>query len=368
VLSTSPRQATHFRLERGYPFALNLEFTKSDDSPIDLSGSSIYFDMDQPDHLGGADIVVARPAVKEVPHTLGRAFFSLQGDDLDLEPGEYPFAFTLQAAGGYGTIVVKGTIEIVGNANDIPLANFTDGGAPFELGVKMLSQNRIVVKTNHLPDKLLEAFADQAASDASAAGGYATAAAGSAAAAATSAAAAAASAVAADASADAAETYRAQASGYAVNAVSAASNAETSADEAAASAAAAAASAAASGLDATGVPSGYIPRAIPGDDWAWGPLELNPPGADGWTIVSSGGEAVSEWEWQPMPAGGVTEVNGETGAVSLSAADVGAAAAAHNHDAAYIAKGDITAIDVITQAAYDALDPKVATTFYVIVG
>lgn len=62
----------------------------------------------------------------------------------------------------------------------------------------------------------------------------------------------------------------------------------------------------------------------------------------------------------------VSSVNSETGAVVLDAADVGAAPAVHNHDAAYIPKGDITAIDVLTQTEYDAIDPKVATTLYVI--
>jgi hypothetical protein len=37
-------------------------------------------------------------------------------------------------------------------------------------------------------------------------------------------------------------------------------------------------------------------------------------------------------EWGAAPASGVSSVNGETGAVSLSAADVGAAAATHTHD------------------------------------
>lgn len=33
-----------------------------------------------------------------------------------------------------------------------------------------------------------------------------------------------------------------------------------------------------------------------------------------------------------------------------------------------VTSGDVDAIDVLTQAAYDALDPPVATTLYVIVG
>lgn len=47
----------------------------------------------------------------------------------------------------------------------------------------------------------------------------------------------------------------------------------------------------------------------------------------------------------------------------------GFAASSHNHDGAYLAKtADIQSIVKITQAAYDALTPKVATTLYVIVG
>jgi len=45
--------------------------------------------------------------------------------------------------------------------------------------------------------------------------------------------------------------------------------------------------------------------------------------------VNSGGTAP---EWGAAPASGVSSVNGESGAVSLSAADVGAAAATHTHD------------------------------------
>lgn len=55
--------------------------------------------------------------------------------------------------------------------------------------------------------------------------------------------------------------------------------------------------------------------------------------------------------------GAVSSVNTKTGAVVLNAADVGA-----------IPAGDITLIDVVTQAEYDALVTKVPTTLYVIQG
>ena len=51
----------------------------------------------------------------------------------------------------------------------------------------------------------------------------------------------------------------------------------------------------------------------------------------------------------------------------LQAALTGKSDSTHNHAGAYIPAGDITVIDQVTQAQYDALTP-VATTLYVIVG
>lgn len=88
-----------------------------------------------------------------------------------------------------------------------------------------------------------------------------------------------------------------------------------------------------------------------------------------------------------IEAGGVTSVNGEVGVVVLSAADVGAATEAQGElaDSAVqpaaiadmvvqseiadmVESTDVDTIVVLTQAAYDALDPPVSTTLYVVVG
>lgn len=49
-------------------------------------------------------------------------------------------------------------------------------------------------------------------------------------------------------------------------------------------------------------------------------------------------------------------------------ADARFATKTHNHDATYIKSTSLRDAVVMTQAAYDALSPKVATTLYVIVG
>lgn len=81
-------------------------------------------------------------------------------------------------------------------------------------------------------------------------------------------------------------------------------------------------------------------------------------------------------EGDAASTGAVSSVNALTGDVVLDADSVGAAPAVHNHDdryytetesdARYIQAGDITAIDVLTQAEYDAIDPKIETTLYII--
>jgi hypothetical protein len=412
VLSTSPRQETFFRLERGYPFALNIALTDSEDNPVDLTGASMFFDMDQPARLGGANVITMRAVVLTNPRTLGLGFFSLNGDDLDVAPGEYPFAFTLLADGGYGTVVIKGSIEIVANANQVALADFTSGGAPFSLGVKMLAQNRIVVKTNHLPSTVLEAYTDAAQTAASAAQISADQAAASAAAAEAtadsivgdvSAQVALAEAAAADAEAfnTSAATHSANASASAAGATASAlaaagdasdaeafnTSAATHAANAAASAASAdadAAAAAASAAEAAAQPDRRTfwlnePDDLPETDIAVGDLAFKLNHTTGFVevhICQDVGPPVPTWNtigaYRFVPTGAdpgeVLVADGASKAVWQTPATAGLATAAHDHDGDYIpTTADILDIVKITQAAYDALTPPVATTLYIIV-
>jgi hypothetical protein len=328
-----------------------------------------------------------RPAVLEDPATLGRAFFSLQGDDLDIAPGEYPFAFTILAAGGYGTVVIKGTAEIIGNANDVPLADFTNGGAPFELGVKMLAQNRIVVKTNHLPDKLLQALTADAETASSAAGISAEQAATSAAAAAASAAAAedsvidlsevadqaaasatsaATSADAAAASATSAATSASDAEAFNTSAATHAANADASADAAAASATAADASAdAAAASAATWVDrrTYWLNEAddLPTTDLTVGDIAFQLNHTTGFVTVSicqvdvpATWNTIGAYRFVPTNPieGKVLGVDGDEKPVWVDAG---------------VQSTEILVIDKLTQAEYDAIVTPDPETLYVIV-
>jgi hypothetical protein len=224
MISTSPNQVTHIRAEHGYPLAVKLAFTKVDDSPMDLTGCMLLFYLSYPKHKGGAAILSQVAIPKDTPNSLGL---------ISVTPTE-----------GLATIVVKGVLEIELNANTVGTPDFTLVSPAIELSVKLAKQNKVIVRTNHLPDHTLVAYVDNAAESASQAGIYA----GQAAASADSAADSAAAAALSEGSSEEA-TAAAAAASTAADASS--DSADVSADEAAASAAAAqnAANAAAQGED-----------------------------------------------------------------------------------------------------------------------
>jgi hypothetical protein len=244
MISTSPNQVTHIRAEHGYPLAVKLAFTKVDDSPMDLTGCMLLFYLSYPKHKGGAAILSQVAIPKDTPNSLGLALLSVQGEDLQLPKGEYPFVISVTPTEGLATIVVKGVLEIELNANTVGTPDFTLVSPAIELSVKLAKQNKVIVRTNHLPDHTLVAYVDNAAESASQAGIYA----GQAAASADSAADSAAAAALSEGSSEEA-TAAAAAASTAADASS--DSADVSADEAAASAAAAqnAANAAAQGED-----------------------------------------------------------------------------------------------------------------------
>ena len=70
---------------------------------------------------------------------------------------------------------------------------------------------------------------------------------------------------------------------------------------------------------------------------------------------------------QVKAAAPVQSVNGRTGAVT-GLSEPGDNVSDFTNDAGYVASADVSNIVKLTQAAYDALDPPVETTLYIVVG
>lgn len=120
-----------------------------------------------------------------------------------------------------------------------------------------------------------------------------------------------------------------------------------------------------SGLpDPDTAPEGYVLKLGPFQEPTWGPDGLSADGAlDGHVPVADGSNG---WQWEAPP---VPPHNHDAQYYTEAEADARFAAIGHNHNGAYIAKGDVAVIDKVTQAEYDALvagGTVVATTLYVI--
>jgi hypothetical protein len=182
MISTSPRQQVPITLKRLRPFSLSLAFEKSGKKPVDLTGSELRLVLAKLKRKGG-EVLVTQSGFVNSP-TNGLARFDIQGDDLDMPAGQYVLTATLTDSGGFESTIFDSEVEVEHNADpSIP----TDYGSvipPLSLTVLMREQNRITVRVNHVPDKVLYASAQDAAAAGTAAAAAAAAQAAAAAAAA----------------------------------------------------------------------------------------------------------------------------------------------------------------------------------------
>lgn len=147
-LSNSPRQHTVLRLEREKSFALGLFFVTADGGPVDLTGATVRFSMTKPQHLGGA--VVLWEWFVNQPEDVGYTRVLLNALDLVMDVGEYDFAITHISPSGYTTVVVKGTVEIVANAEPQGYAELNSGYNPPTNLTVVLELSHIHVKLDNI--------------------------------------------------------------------------------------------------------------------------------------------------------------------------------------------------------------------------
>lgn len=127
-LGNSPRSHTTLTLERAKSFAFGMRFRDTRRHPVDVDAAEVRLVISKPRHRGGEQLVVKDAEV--VDAALGLIQFPLQAADLDLAEGEYPFVVVLEGATGYSTAVLKGTIDILDNAESESAARQYSGVNP----------------------------------------------------------------------------------------------------------------------------------------------------------------------------------------------------------------------------------------------
>lgn len=116
MLGNTPRSYTLFRLDRAKSFAFEVRFVDEDGVAADMTGAVVRMVVEQPDYLGGAEVINATADMTNAEG--GRALFALQATDTDLDPETYALDITVVADSGYSVPIVKGGVEIVFNVDD----------------------------------------------------------------------------------------------------------------------------------------------------------------------------------------------------------------------------------------------------------
>lgn len=115
-LGNTPVKTTNFYLDRGKSYAFTLSFVDKADKPLDVTGAVVRIVVEEPKHLGGAE-VINTTAFHDDPVN-GIVRFQLQAEDLLLEPAEYLYDITYIPAMGYSSPIIKGLFFIGYNTDD----------------------------------------------------------------------------------------------------------------------------------------------------------------------------------------------------------------------------------------------------------
>lgn len=329
TLSTDPMLETPLVLKERRPFSLLLTCEKQDKSRMDLTGTSVTLVIADVVRKGGAAKITAAGTL--VSAVDGTVRFDVQGDEVVFGTGMFDLAITLRTVEGYTATIVEGPVEVTHNPDTTVPLDYSTVVPPLSLTARFRDYNRVTVRTNHLPDSLLQDFVERAEAAAATAVLNSGDISGSVSAAANSAAAAA-------AAADSASGSAGSASASATNAAASATSAEASAAAAATSETNASAASSTSTTQATTATDAATSASL--------------------SATSAGASATSA---QDSAAAAQT---------AQTAAEAAAADAQNvvDNDTSLVRSTTVDNIVTLTQAAYDALVPKVATTLYVIVG
>lgn len=119
ALGNTVRRETNISLEASKSFAFGIRFVDGAGVALDVSDAVVRLVSTQPTYMGEAEVFSV-----EAEHIgTGLVRFSLQAEDLALDPGSYPYDVTLVPATGYSVPILKGAFEI-GSNTDTDTTNF----------------------------------------------------------------------------------------------------------------------------------------------------------------------------------------------------------------------------------------------------
>lgn len=110
-LSNTPPSQSVLELEARKSFTFALQVMHEGGAPVDLTSAAVTFTLGRHGEYNEPPTVILERAGNITAPADGAAVFSLQAAELDLAPGEYPFAVTLRVS-GYSLLLAKGAVAV----------------------------------------------------------------------------------------------------------------------------------------------------------------------------------------------------------------------------------------------------------------
>lgn len=150
TIGNSPTQSTLLRLEARKSFSLGLHFVDPDKQPVNITTSQIRLvSKRRPFGSNDSNNLVLNGEATLVNPTLGYARIDLQAVDLDWPAGTYPFVIVLVNE-GYSSVIVKGELDIQDNPEAESLEDeYTTSIPPTNLQIKLRGRFAIEVTVGH---------------------------------------------------------------------------------------------------------------------------------------------------------------------------------------------------------------------------
>lgn len=153
LLTNSPAE-TRMRLMARESFSLTVMLQLASGKPAVITDHSFNFVLVTPLYQGGA-VLINQP-LEIMDDSEGWTRLVLQATDMDIPPGEYPFAISVVTEQDYSAVLCKGTIEIVYNPNPDMGPNFVGPGSAASMTLTLEQNNSLTVSVEHLPQPRLE--------------------------------------------------------------------------------------------------------------------------------------------------------------------------------------------------------------------
>lgn len=156
LLGNSPERLTTFRLELRKSFSFSMRIQDAKCKPVDVTDYRFTFVMKQPpfqysDLEDLTNIIVNSEGILEDP-TKGFIRFNFQASDLNVKPGEYPYAIVMNSPDEYSSVIVKGVAQLVENTEFSSLeGTYMDDPPTTNVDVLLRKNNVVDVRVGHVP-------------------------------------------------------------------------------------------------------------------------------------------------------------------------------------------------------------------------